>query len=359
MPMFVPAPLPKVALIQERLARIFPEGISDRNYLIREVAAKTIFVMLYIDAIAGNDIWLAPKHVYKMTDQQAQNQTDVARAHYCEEAIKPKFSPVGVRWYADNTRESIRDETLRDGLKVVGAVTVKTDLPTTSSKGRYTLAEHFARLFCLTDDQFEAEVESWQNEHLSASRLAKVRIMQQRQQNVGDITVQLPNGQHRVLSAGPSSFIAKSVVEEFTKYFLSSPAVLWISESGKKVVVEDDVLLRDLGLEIDQKTLLPDMILADVGGTDTLLVFVEVVATDGPITEVRKAELEELTTKAGYKASQVAFVTAFEDRNAAPLKKRLSSIAVNSAVWCMAEPDTIIWIGDLSNIPFQPVELTT
>ena len=41
-------PLPD---IHERLREIFPEGTANRNYVIREIAAKTVFVMLYIGAV--------------------------------------------------------------------------------------------------------------------------------------------------------------------------------------------------------------------------------------------------------------------------------------------------------------------
>lgn len=47
-------PLPAlfaVTDIHERLHAIFPEGTANRNYVTREIAAKTVFVMLYIGAI--------------------------------------------------------------------------------------------------------------------------------------------------------------------------------------------------------------------------------------------------------------------------------------------------------------------
>ena len=34
--------------IHERLQAIFPDGTANRNYVTREIAAKTVFVMLYI-----------------------------------------------------------------------------------------------------------------------------------------------------------------------------------------------------------------------------------------------------------------------------------------------------------------------
>jgi len=66
-------------LILERLPDIFPEGTSNRNYLIRELSASTIFAMLYIGAVKGNDVHLGPVHVYRMTHEQAALTADADR----------------------------------------------------------------------------------------------------------------------------------------------------------------------------------------------------------------------------------------------------------------------------------------
>ena len=352
--MFVPSLLPDISTIHKRLTRIFPEGIADRGYVVREMAAKVIFVMLYIDAVEGTDIWLAPKHVYRMSEQQARIQDPLARGIYAISALRPGFNPEGDRWYADNTREPIRDETLKGGLKQKGAVAERAGLPTTSSKGRYTLYAHFANLFLLSDKEFEVKAQEWQDKYLSHSELARIRIMQDRHRSDECIRVQLPNGETRIMSAGLSSLITKAVIEEFAKRFLRHPSVLWISESGNKVVLQDDRLMKDLGLTIDQSRLLPDLVLADLTPQNLCLIFVEVVATDGPVTESRKEELLSLTTNAGL--GKVAFISAFENRDSGALKKRLSGIAIDSLIWCRAEPDLLIWLGENQVLPFQPGE---
>jgi hypothetical protein len=43
-----------VAEIERWLPHIFPEGTAHRNYVIRQMAAKTIFVMLYTGAVEGS-----------------------------------------------------------------------------------------------------------------------------------------------------------------------------------------------------------------------------------------------------------------------------------------------------------------
>ena len=62
------------------------------------------------------------------------------------------------------------------------------------------------------------------------------------------------------------------------------------------------------------------------------------------MTEDRKADLLAMTRKARFPDAQVAFVSVFTDRGAGPAKARLSSIAVNSFLWFMAEPDLLVWL---------------
>ena len=64
-------PLLTVTDIHERLQAIFPEGTANRTYVTPEIAAKTVFVMLYIGAVKGTERWLRPDQVTRMTDSQA------------------------------------------------------------------------------------------------------------------------------------------------------------------------------------------------------------------------------------------------------------------------------------------------
>jgi hypothetical protein len=315
--------------------------------------------MIYIDAVEGSGVYLAPQHVYRFTDEQYAKQDETSRKAFLMNCLRKNYVIEGKRWYADNSREQIRDENLKEGLVSKGAVIVDSSVPVTSSRGRYSLREHFARLFLLPEKEFDDQALQWQKRYLSASELARVRIMRERQPSEASVQVTLPNGERRYLAAGGSSVIAKAVIEEFASRFLIKPAVLWISESGNHVVLQDDRLMRDLGLPIDQQRLLPDMALADLGREQTLLLFIEIVYSDGPVTEARKADILRMTDAAGYERRNVAFVSAFEHRNATPLKRRFSGIAVDSLIWCMAEPDLLIWLGETQEIPLTPTEWTS
>jgi hypothetical protein len=88
--------------------------------------------------------------------------------------------------------------------------------------------------------------------------------------------------------------------------------------------------------------LLPDMILADLAPSEPLIVSAEAVATAGEITEARRTGFLELVTTAGFKASQVAFVTAFDDRSSGVFKRSISNLAWGSFAWCLSEPEHLI-----------------
>ena len=333
-------------LIAERLPLIFPEGTPNRTYCTREMAASTVFVALYIGAVEGTDRYLGPVHVYRMTKERAADADDAARLSYVKDIRR---GIAGKRWYEDGTREPIRDETLREGLVEVGAVTARADLPTTSGRPRYALQPAFAALFdpALDGDALEGAIAAFQEKHLSKSALARVSIMLSGAVGSGAaVPVRLPSGETRNMAPGPSSIITKAVVEEFAPRFLRQPAVLWLSESGNKVVAQDDKLATSIGLEIRADRDLPDLILVDLGTDDPLIVFVEAVATDGPISERRQTALYALTDAGEFDRAQVAFVTAFQDRTSAGFKKTVSILAWGSSAWFVSEPDKLVILAE-------------
>jgi hypothetical protein len=336
-------PLPDAESIRARLQVIFPDGTPERARCTGLAAARTIFVMLYVGAIEGGE-WLAPKYVYRMGNAQAAKTSGTERMAYLAAVKKPGTPEPPDRWYRENTRESIRDEALGRGLVPIGAVLVNPNVPTTSSKGRYVLRADLAALLdpALTPDQFQKAAADWRARYLSQNALAMVKVLQVAAAGAkAKVPVTLPSGEGRVMAPGLSSVITKAVIEVFAPRFLTNPAVVWVSESGKKVVEKHDALLHSLGVNINPEKLLPDVILADTGG-ELLFLFVEVVATDGPIHEDRRKGLLKLITDAGFRPDQAAFLTAFQSREHQAFKKVVASLAWGSFAWCFSEPEHLI-----------------
>jgi BsuBI/PstI restriction endonuclease domain/BsuBI/PstI restriction endonuclease HTH domain len=336
------------AKIHQRLRVIFPEGVPQRTYCVREAAASTVFTMLYIGAVEGTGEWAAPKQIVRMTDSQAALKKDSERTGYASRSLQPGFQPRGKTWYRENSREQIRDETIRQGFITNNAVVERAGLATTSAKPRYALRADFAALFdpALSAKDLQRAAETWREEHLSAAALARTVLLRRGAATTGEgVLVTFPNGETRRMAPGPSSVISKAVIEKFAKNFLVAPAVLWVSESGAKIVARDDELAAQIKLRISADRSLPDIILADLGAgenSDVLLVFIEVVATDGPVTRQRKEALLKIATDAGFPEQRVAFVTAFLDRSHQAFKKTVAELAWNSFAWFAAEPQNLL-----------------
>jgi hypothetical protein len=309
------------------------------------MAAKTVFVMLYTGALTDHDRWIRPDQVTRMTDRQAARTLNEEREAWSTESLRPSKNAIPGRWYAANTREPIRDETLREGLIPTGAVKEREGLPTTSAKPRYAVTSDFAGLFDpkRSGHALEAAVRAWQKTNLSPGALARIALLRgQAVASDAGVLIAFPSGETRRMVAGPSSNISKAVIEEFARRFLRVPGVVFLSESANKIVTRDDQLARRIGLRIEADRNLPDIILVDLGPAHPLLVFVEVVATDGPIGETRKAALLRLAEEAGFPPKHVAFVTAYLDRGAAAFKKTVDALAWGSFAWFMSEPDNLL-----------------
>jgi len=344
-------PVSSVGTIQKRLRRIFPEGTPHRNYCVRDMAARTVFVMLYVGAIAEEDRWIRPDQVTRMTDEQASALDAKSRREWRDWSMrsKSKIGSISGRWYSDNTRESIRDETIRDGLIPLGAIVEREGLPTTSPRPRYGLDRAFASLFDpgLEESALTDAIREWQETNLTPGARARVKIMRRTTSDEDEsVLVTFPSGQTRRMAPGPSSDISKAVVETFAPRFLADPRVVFLSESQNKVVARDESLAEDIGLDIEPDRRLPDLILVDLGFPDLLLVFVEVVATDGPVNQRRRASLLEYALDAGFEAEQVAFVTAYLDRDHSAFRKTVPVLAWDTFAWFMSEPDKIMVLRD-------------
>jgi hypothetical protein len=337
---------PPVSEVQSRLKLIFPEGTPHRAASVSDVAAKTVFVLLYVGAIDGKEQWIRPDQVTRMTDAQAAMQTNEQREAWLKLSMASSSKQeIPGRWYAPNSREGIRDDTIKNALVPNGVVLEKPGVSTTSGSPRWSLQASFASLFdpALTGDALETAAANWRQDNLSTGALARIMLRLGGAVATGDhVLVKFPSGETRSMAVGDSSLISKAVIEDFAQRFLQMPAVVFLSESRTKVTHRDDNLAKKLGLHIQADKNLPDIILADIGPKHPLLIFVEVVATDGPITAERRAALAAIAKDAKFPEEHVAFVTAYLDRSEAAFKKTVDQLAWGSFAWFVSEPESIV-----------------
>ena len=341
--------------VRSRLQAIFPEGTPDRAFLIREATSRTVFTALYVGAVEGAERWIAPRHVVRMSDAQASRQDAGARNAYYEAINRPKAPSPPDRWYADNTREPLRDEVIRQGLVPVNAMIERAGLPTTSPLGRYALQRGFAELLdpACKDQDFDVAVAAWRARNLSPAALARAALVRASASTAAaNITVHFPSGPSIVLPPGPSQQIVKAVVEVFAPKFLGDPRVVWISDSASKRPFRDAPLEHALQITLDTAELLPDIVLVDLAPPGRpgriLIVFVEAVASDGPVTQQRQSALLNLLAASprSYPPEDAAFVTAYLDRSGDAARRTHPLLAWRSFAWFASEPDHLLQLHD-------------
>jgi hypothetical protein len=125
------------------------------------------------------------------------------------------------------------------------------------------------------------------------------------------ITVDPPLGGQRVLAVGRSSLTLKAFLEQAAPRIMREPAVVLISQSAEHVNVVDAAMLTQLGLDLKALRLLPDYVVMDLAEDRDELWFVEVVETDGPIHDGRRASLLDWAVTSGMDPEQCRFLTAF------------------------------------------------
>lgn len=339
-------PLTSLDEVQRRLGKLFPESMADRGPLIGVMAARVVFVFLYGGFVGPHGPYLRPSHVYLFTHEQAALVRDDERLEWVRRASRPAYRPAGRRWYADTSRESIRDDLMRNRLHPMGVIGRRDDIvvPTTSSKPVYYLAEAFARLFdpALTDATLERAQREWRDAHLKPESLQRMALRARGAlRHSSDLLVDLPDGSRMRMAGGASALIAKALIENFAPAALRRPAVLWVSASDRKAEPRLAELAASVGLRFDIGADLPDLILADLD-EPMRIVFCEIVATDGAITATRKEALLRIVARSQVPAHVVHFLSAFEDRASGAFRRNFSRLAPGSDVWFRTEPELIV-----------------
>ena len=330
--------------IRDRLELIFPPEFPNRTILVGLMASRAIYVFLYGGFIEGREQYLRPSNVYFFTEEQASLRSDDERATWLNMANAPGYRPKGSRWYADNSREPIRDNLMRNRLLPIGIMQKLPGYPVTSSSPINYLSIDFAVLFDpeLKDDALKEAITAWQKNHLNDATLSRMALKAQGiSEKKGDVFIEMPDGTRTRISAGPSALITKGLVEDFARIHLANPAVLWFSASDKKAYPQYVEISAAVGLKFNLSAELPDLILADMT-EQARFIFCEVVASEGPVTEERKQALLGIIKNSNIPQEVVSFLTAFEDREAKEFRKTFSEIAVGTLIWFRSEPNLLV-----------------
>lgn len=234
--------------------------------------------------------------------------------------------------YAPNTRETFRRQTLHqfvDG----GLVLYNPDKPdraVNSPKACYQITPELHAVLCTYNTPiWKKEIENWLKcRKTLAAQYAMVRDMHM-------IPLRLDDGTEIKLSAGDHSKLIHDIVSEFGPRFVPGSQVIYLGDTGAKEDFFRKERLAELGVKVDRKGKLPDVVL--YWPERDWLILIESVTSHGPVDGKRHSELAKLFQEA---TPGLVYVTAFPDRKT--MGKYLADISWETEVWVAEAPTHMI-----------------
>lgn len=233
--------------------------------------------------------------------------------------------------YKPNTRETVRKEVLHYFLhsSIVEVNRDKPDRATNSPKFCYSLTQEFLNLIkTYKTAQWKTFLEEYK------SNLNSLVDKYKKEREINRIPVKI-NGIELTFSPGKHNTLQKSIIEDFGSIFAPGAEVLYVGDTDKKDLVKDEEKLSKLGIDMQEHTKLPDVILYKED--NNWIYFIESVTSVGPINDKRIIEIGEMTQEC--KCGKI-YVTAFLDRET--FRKFAHDIAFETEVWIANRPEHMI-----------------
>lgn len=234
--------------------------------------------------------------------------------------------------YAPNTRETFRRQTLHQF--VDGGICLynpdKPDRPVNSPKACYQVAPELSDvLMVYGTDQWDTALASWLEERETlAQQYAMEREMEM-------IPLTLKDGTEVKLSPGKHSQLIADIVSDFGPRFAPGSEVIYIGDTGAKEDFFRKNKLAELGVVVDRKGKLPDVVL--YWPEKDWLLLIESVTSHGPVDGKRHGELSRLFKEA---TPGLVYVTAFPDKRV--MVKYVADISWETEVWVADAPTHMI-----------------
>ena len=252
----------------------------------------------------------------------------IIRIHDILEFVQANYG----KRYAENTRETIRRQTLHQ-FEQAGIVERNPDdpkRPTNSPRTVYTIENDTLKVIK------KYKTSGWNSalaEWIKQKGKLIDRYERRRQKQL--ISVDLPRGPSLNFSPGKHNKLQAQVITEFRARFCPKTSVVYVGDTARKLLHLDKNLLMELKIPITEHDKLPDVVLFD--RKRHILFLIEAVTAHGPLSPKRQIELEQ-TLK--YCDARRIYVSAFPDF--AEFKKHISNIAWDTEVWISDNPDHMI-----------------
>jgi hypothetical protein len=234
--------------------------------------------------------------------------------------------------YAENTRETIRRQTLHQ-FEQAGVVIRNPDdsfRPTNSPK----------TVYALTDDALEVirkyDTPDWQSvlQQFVENKGKLIEKYEKRKVKYA-IPVDLPDGTRVDFSPGKHNKLQAEIIKEFRARFCPEANVIYVGDTARKLLYINEGLLKELKIPITKHDKLPDVVLYDPQKKHLFLI--EAVTAHGPLSPKRQIELEEAL---GYCKVKRIYISAFPDFR--EFKRHIDNIAWETEVWIENNPDHMI-----------------
>lgn len=234
--------------------------------------------------------------------------------------------------YAENTRETIRRQTLHQ-FEQAGIVIRNPDnplRPTNSPKTVYAIASDALQVIKKygTSGWKYALAEFVKNKGKLIEKYEKRRT-------TNLISADLPDGTLVSLSPGKHNELQVKIIQEFRKRFCPNTKIVYVGDTARKLLHIERSLLEQLKIPITEHDKLPDVVLYDIEKNHLFLI--EAVTAHGPLSPKRQIELEQ-TLK--YSGAKRIYVSAFPDFR--EFKRHIDNIAWDTEVWIESNPDHMI-----------------
>ncbi len=234
--------------------------------------------------------------------------------------------------YAPNTRETFRRQTLHqfvDG----GLCLYNPDQPdraVNSPKACYQIASELFDVIATYDTgKWESSLSNW----LKVRKTLSAQYAMEREMQMIPLT--LDDGTEIKLSPGVHSQLIHDIVSEFGPRFAPGSEVIYIGDTGAKEDFFKKDRLAELGVTVDRKGKLPDVVL--FWPERNWLLLIESVTSHGPVDGKRHGELSSLFKES---KSGLVYVTAFPDRKI--MAKYITEISWETEVWAADAPTHMI-----------------
>ncbi len=234
--------------------------------------------------------------------------------------------------YAENTRETIRRQTLHQ-FEQAGITIRNPDdpfRPTNSPKTVYAIADDALEVIKKYDTlDWQYTIQEFVN------KKGKLIEKYEKRRNKYNIPVDLPDGTSVNFSPGKHNELQVKIIKEFRTRFCPETKVVYVGDAARKLLYIDENLLKELKIPITKHDKLPDVVLYDENKNHLFLI--EAVTAHGPLSPKRQIELEE--TLKHCKARRI-YVSAFPDFH--EFKRHIDNIAWETEVWIENNPDHMI-----------------